>query len=31
MPKEAIKVGAVDKVLPLDDIASAIITHVSRL
>jgi two-component system chemotaxis response regulator CheB len=30
MPKEAIKVGAVDKVLPLDDIASAIITHVSR-
>jgi two-component system chemotaxis response regulator CheB len=29
MPKEAIKAGAVDKILP-DDIASAIITHVSR-
>jgi two-component system chemotaxis response regulator CheB len=30
MPKEAIKAGAVDKILPLGDIASAIITHVSR-
>ncbi|UVT14519.1 MAG: chemotaxis response regulator protein-glutamate methylesterase [Nitrospira sp.] len=30
MPKEAIKAGAVDKVLPLDDIAGAILTHVSR-
>jgi chemotaxis response regulator CheB len=30
MPKEAIKVGGVDKVLPLDAIASATITHVSR-
>ncbi len=30
MPKEAIKAGAVDKVLPLDDIASAILAHVGR-
>jgi two-component system chemotaxis response regulator CheB len=30
MPKEAIKAGAVDKVLPLDDIAVAILAHVSR-
>jgi two-component system, chemotaxis family, protein-glutamate methylesterase/glutaminase len=30
MPKEAIKAGAVDKVLPLDDIAGAILTHVGR-
>ncbi len=30
MPKEAIKAGAVDKVLPLNDIASAIVAHVSR-
>ena len=29
MPKEAIKAGAVDKVLPLNDIAGAILTHVS--
>ena len=28
MPKEAIKAGAVDKVLPLGDIAGAILTHV---
>jgi two-component system, chemotaxis family, protein-glutamate methylesterase/glutaminase len=30
MPKEAIKIGAVDKILPLDDIAGAILAHVSR-
>lgn len=30
MPKEAIKAGAVNKVLPLDDIAGAILAHVSR-
>jgi chemotaxis response regulator CheB len=30
MPKEAIKAGAVDKVLALSDIAAAILTHVSR-
>ncbi|MBH0201222.1 MAG: chemotaxis response regulator protein-glutamate methylesterase [Nitrospira sp.] len=30
MPKEAIKMGGVDKVLPLDDIAGAILAHVSR-
>lgn len=30
MPKEAIKAGAVDKVMPLDDIAGAILAHVSR-
>ncbi|WHZ30367.1 MAG: Chemotaxis response regulator protein-glutamate methylesterase CheB [Nitrospira sp.] len=30
MPKEAIKAGAVDKVLPLNDIAGAILAHVSR-
>ena len=30
MPKEAIKAGAVDKVLPLDDIAGAILAHVSH-
>ncbi len=30
MPKEAIKAGAVDKILPLGDIASAVLAHVSR-
>ena len=30
MPKEAIKLGGVDKVLPLHDIAGAILAHVSR-
>jgi two-component system chemotaxis response regulator CheB len=30
MPKEAIKLGGVDKVLPLQDIARAIVEHVSR-
>ncbi|MEC4889555.1 MAG: chemotaxis response regulator protein-glutamate methylesterase [Nitrospira sp.] len=30
MPKEAIKMGGVDKVLPLNDIPSAILTEVSR-
>ncbi len=30
MPKEAIKLGGVDKVLPLGGIAEAILTHVSR-
>jgi two-component system chemotaxis response regulator CheB len=30
MPKEAIKAGAVDKILPLGDIADAILAHVSR-
>lgn len=30
MPKEAIKAGAVDTVLPLHDIAGAILSHVSR-
>lgn len=30
MPKEAIKTGAVDKVLPLGDIAGAILAHVGR-
>ena len=30
MPKEAIKLGAADVVRPLDDIASAILTHVTR-
>lgn len=30
MPKEAIKAGGVDKVLPLHEIAGAIIAHVSR-
>ncbi len=30
MPKEAIKAGAVDKILPLDDIAGSILAHVSR-
>lgn len=30
MPKEAIKAGAVDKVLPLDDIAGAILAHMGR-
>ena len=30
MPKEAIKAGAVDKVLPLNDIAGAVLSHVSR-
>ena len=31
MPKEAIKLGAADKVLALHDIPSALLTHVSRL
>lgn len=31
MPKEAIKLGGVDKILPLGDIAGAVLTHVSRL
>jgi two-component system, chemotaxis family, protein-glutamate methylesterase/glutaminase len=31
MPKEAIKLGGVDKILPLGDIASAVLAHVSRL
>ena len=30
MPKEAIKAGGVDKILPLSDIAGAIVAHVSR-
>lgn len=30
MPKEAIKLGGVDKILPLGDIASAVLTHVSH-
>ena len=30
MPKEAIKLGGVDKILPLGDIASAVLAHVSR-
>jgi len=30
MPKEAIKLGGVDKVLPLNDIAGSVLTHVSR-
>jgi two-component system chemotaxis response regulator CheB len=30
MPKEAIKAGAVDKVLPLSEIAGAILTHMSH-
>ncbi|MGE3976832.1 MAG: chemotaxis response regulator protein-glutamate methylesterase [Nitrospira sp.] len=30
MPKEAIKAGAVDKILSLNEIAGAILTHVSR-
>jgi two-component system chemotaxis response regulator CheB len=30
MPKEAIKTGAVDKVLPVGDIAGAILAHVGR-
>ncbi len=30
MPKEAIKLGGVDKIFPLGDIASAVLTHVSR-
>lgn len=30
MPKEAIKLGGVDKILPLGDIAGAVLTHVSR-
>ena len=30
MPKEAIKAGAVDKILPLGDIAGAVLAHVSR-
>ncbi|HQR13875.1 MAG TPA: chemotaxis response regulator protein-glutamate methylesterase [Nitrospira sp.] len=30
MPREAIKLGAADIVRPLDDIASAILTHVTR-
>lgn len=30
MPKEAIKLGAVDQVLPIGDIPSVIIAHVSH-
>ena len=30
MPKEAIKLGAADKILPLSDIPAAILSHVSR-
>ena len=30
MPKEAIKLGGVDKILPLADIPGAVLTHVSR-
>jgi two-component system chemotaxis response regulator CheB len=30
MPKEAIKLGGVDQVVPLADIAGAIYAHVSR-
>ena len=30
MPKEAIKLGGVDKILPLEDIPGAVLTHVSR-
>ena len=30
MPKEAIKAGGVDKILPLTDIPSAVLAHVSR-
>ena len=30
MPKEAIKLGGVDKILPLGDIAGAVLTHVSH-
>lgn len=30
MPKEAIKLGGVDKIIPLGEIASAVLTHVSR-
>ncbi|MFO0708023.1 MAG: chemotaxis response regulator protein-glutamate methylesterase [Nitrospira sp.] len=30
MPKEAIKMGGVDKILPLSDIAEAVLTYVSR-
>ncbi len=30
MPKEAIKLGCVDKILPLGDIAGAVLTHVSH-
>lgn len=31
MPKEAIKLGAADRILPLQEIPSAILSHVSRL
>lgn len=31
MPEEAIKSGGVDKILPLGDIAGAVLAHVSRL
>jgi two-component system chemotaxis response regulator CheB len=30
MPKEAIKLGAAEEILPLSDIAGAVLTHVSR-
>ena len=30
MPKEAIKLGAAERILPLQDVASGILTHVSR-
>jgi two-component system chemotaxis response regulator CheB len=31
MPKEAIKLGGVDKILPLSEIPAAIVAYVSRL
>ena len=30
MPKEAVKLGAVDRILPLQDIPSAILGRISR-
>jgi len=31
MPKEAIKMGGVDKILPLEDIPAAMLVYASRL
>ncbi|NOT23807.1 MAG: chemotaxis response regulator protein-glutamate methylesterase, partial [Nitrospiraceae bacterium] len=31
MPKEAIKLGGVDKILPLTEISAAIVTYISKL
>jgi two-component system chemotaxis response regulator CheB len=31
MPKEAIKMGGVDKILPLSEISAAIVAYVSKL